>query len=173
MIKGDVILTRGTSKINDIIAKLSEDNGSRWGHVAFAISNDRIIEADWDGVVMRTKSQFMKTIKEFVICRPLTSKVNVNKLTKDIQNELGVKYSFLQLVIDGVCLLGSKIFGKDLRKEFSYDPAGTVCSELVARAFLKQRLWIVKDILPPYVEPEEFYRCKGLFTIGKVNEDMK
>lgn len=170
MKKGDVIVVSGTT-IGKVISGITEDKGSRWGHVALALNSQIIIEADWDGVVTISKDTFFNRYDRWKILRPFENIIDTNKLVKDAKSYIGAKYGFLQLFVDFWYVIVNKITGTEHRRGVKTDMSGVVCSELVAKCLKEQGLWVVDGIEPPLIEPEEFARCTKLFLIGKDNQD--
>jgi uncharacterized protein YycO len=170
MKKGDIILTCGVGLKGEVIEEITQQYGIKWAHSALAISKNKIIEADWNGVVIKHKITFLSQYKRFILCRP-KKYINKNKLVKDAIKYLNIEYGYEQIIFNFFVLLGSKLTGQDQRLNMNYDSEGVTCSELLALCFKNQNIDIKPNIEPSMIMPIDFAFRNDLFDYQDINED--
>ena len=149
---GDILLSRKKgSPVSEIIRGVTR---SRWSHSFLYIGEGKIIESDWDGVVINPLEYYLNTRYDVGLFRakPELTKEEEEQLVLVAREMLGIKYGYLQLL----WFLILRIFGKSEDPDWSLDvDKGVVCSEMMAAAYEKIGKRI-KELPPHQIEPADF-----------------
>lgn len=98
------------------------------------IGDDKIIESDWDGVVVNPLSKYLTSEYEIGLFRitPELTIEETDKLISAIKTLIGRKYAWFQLVWQFIL----RIFKKSEDKDWAIDVEnGFICSELIAFSY--------------------------------------
>lgn len=153
---GDILLSRKPgSPISEIIQDVIR---SRWSHSFLYIGNDKIIESDWDGVVINPLSKYFDGNYELGLFRiqPELTKEEQVKLIDAAFLAVGTKYAYLQLVWGFIL----RLLGKSENRKWNIDTSkGMICSELIARCYKKIGRPL-KNLPPSQMEPADLDESK-------------
>ncbi len=149
---GDMLLSRTiSSPISKIIAGITRSN---WSHSFLYIGDDKIIESDWKGVVIKRLEHYLNdkfTVGLFRV-KPELTEDEAERLVKEMRKLLGIHYGYLQLVWQLIL----RLIGKNEDPDWAIDvDTGMICSEAMATAYKKINRQI-KDLPPHQMEPEDF-----------------
>lgn len=149
---GDILLSR---KINSPISKIIGGvTKSQWAHSFLYIGDGKIIESDWDGVVINHIEYYLNdkySVGLFRVKPPL-SESEKEVLVETARKKLGIKYGYLQLF----WFLILRILGKSEDPDWSLDVSkGMVCSEMMAAAY-QEIGRSIKNLPPSQIEPVDF-----------------
>lgn len=150
--KGDVILSHGDSWLSWLIREVSQ---SYWNHASMYIGDDKFIEADWNGVVIKDLEKLVS--RNIGIFRHKDSeKINLEKIVKDVKNFEGYKYDYTQLIELGLMYaFGETIISKEVGAKNKF-----ICSELCSYPYFMQSKNVIDDKYYTNVAPGDFAKSK-------------
>lgn len=132
--RGDVILTRNTeSNLSQLIASVS---GSPYSHALLYVGNNEIIESTigkHDGVQVSLLDKYLSGSHELAVLSWKDSS-KVDGIIKSFYKQLGMKYSYPQLLLIAFYLFCKNILRLNVSKHMDASEKGTVCSEALAKA---------------------------------------
>lgn len=149
---GDILLScHKKSPISKTIAGVTRSN---WSHTFMYIGDGKILESDWDGVVINPLSHYLNNEYRVGLFRvfPDLSEDKIKEVIKAARKMLGIHYGFFQLVWQFIL----RICGKSEDPDWSLDvDTGVICTEVVAKAY--QKIGVRFKNLPPHqMEPVDF-----------------
>ena len=152
VIVGDMLLSRKVnSPISRVIAGITRSN---WSHSFLYIGDDKIIESDWNGVVIKRLEYYLNdkfTVGLFRV-KPELTEDETDRLVKEMRKLLGIHYGYLQLVWQFIL----RLIGRNEDPDWAIDvDTGMICSEAMATAYKKIGRQI-KNLPPHQTEPEDF-----------------
>jgi UDP-2,3-diacylglucosamine pyrophosphatase LpxH len=134
MSRGDVVLTRNTeNKFSQLIASVS---GSPYSHALLYVGNNQVIESTigkYDGVQVSLLDKYLDGSHELAILS-WKDTGKIDGIIKAFYAQMGMKYSYMQLVVDGLYLFCKKVLRLNISKNLDVNDKETVCSEALAKA---------------------------------------
>ena len=149
---GDLILVHHRDFLGTLIRFFTK---GYWNHIGLFKDSQIIIEARYVGVTETSFEDYISRSKlkklQFSLYRINTSIKNKKLMIKFMENEIGRKYDFLQVINLGLWLLfkiNRNIEPIDLRHSW-------FCSELIAEAAYSINLRFSNNIDPDLIEPND------------------
>ena len=150
--KGDILLSRKThSPISEVIQGVTR---SMWSHSFLYIGDNKVIESDWDGVVIHPLDRYLNNKYSVGLYRikPELTEDEAEQLVIQARKLLGIHYGYLQILWQLVL----RLVGKNEDPDWSLDiDKGMICSEMMAAAYEKISRRI-KELPPHQMEPADF-----------------
>lgn len=152
ILPGDILLScHKRHPISRVIAGITRSN---WSHTFMYIGDGKILESDWDGVVINPLDHYLNNEYRVGLFRitPELEEDKIKKVIKAARKILGIHYGFFQLVWQFIL----RICGKSEDPDWALDvDTGVICSEVVAKAYQKIGVHF-KDLSPSQMEPVDF-----------------
>lgn len=158
---GDVLLTRLPGAfISDTIQDVTH---SKWSHALLYLGNNKIIEADWKGIVINSLNKYKKSkhVVGIFRARPDLSNEETIELVKVVCKKVGIDYGWLKLLWLGFLRLIGKSEDPDWSAKLKN---GMICSELVSWGY-KQIKRPLKDLPTQLMEPKDLAQSKYLYRV--------
>lgn len=158
--RGDVILTRNNeNKISQAIAALS---GSPYSHALLYVGNNQVIESTigkFDGVQVSLLDKYLDGSHELAVLS-IKETTRIDGVIKSFYAQLGMKYSYIQLLVDGFYLFCKKVLHLEISRNIDAASKETVCSEALAKALFDNGY-----DFSPTTSPGEFTERTDVFDI--------
>lgn len=152
VLPGDILLScHKKHPISKVIAGITRSN---WSHTFMYLGDGKILESNWDGVIIRPLEYYLNNeycVGLFRVTPELDEK-QTKKVIKEARKMLGIHYGFLQLLWQFIL----RICGKSEDPDWNLDvDTGVICTEVVAKAYQKIGIQF-KDLPPHQMEPVDF-----------------
>ena len=153
---GDIVLVRNGGCLFKRIRDLCR---SEYDHAAIFISEDKVVEALPQGVVIRDYNKVYKN-SEHKICR-LTDQSRVPKMVEYCLSKLGKRYDFLQ-IISLYILVGLRI--KRTVEPIEFKDA-FICTELISQAAEYAGFRFKDDVANDRINPQDIYSSNKVVVL--------
>jgi len=152
ILPGDILLS--CHKRHPISKVISGITRSNWSHTFLYIGDNKIIESDWDGVVIKPLDHYLNDTYRVGLFRvtPELTEEESKQVIVEARKMLGIHYGFWQLIWQFILRVCCK--SEDPDWALNVD-SGVICSEMVAKAYKKIGKKF-KNLPPHQMEPVDF-----------------
>ena len=161
MKRGDVLFFGSRTWISSLIRWTLK---SRYSHVAVALSDDLVFEADWDGVHTHKMTKYPQSLFWHKAVTVFDSKEDIEDFIKGLLSEEGKPYDYLQVVN----LVFNRIFHISRCNDVLLNSANRfICSELISKHLIRKGFSFKLPLAQ--INPEDLETHLDLFLEEKRN----